>query len=150
MRVDAVHHEGGDGARGVILPRIPSGLQIVQQLLVNVAEVLPLGQIVEIDAGDAVDHLPHQLAGFHVVEGIFEHVPDHSGAVARARCREVLQGWEQVAVDERHQRFARDPFRVRRPIPPLVFCRDGGAIAVVEGFQFLVLIVDNFQEEHPA
>ena len=69
-RIDSVGHEGGDGAGRVVLTRVAGGLQVVQDLLVDVAEVLALGQIVEIDLADSVDHLAHQLAGFHVVDGV--------------------------------------------------------------------------------
>ena len=44
MRVDAVDHEGGDGARRVILARIAGRLQVVENLLVDVAEMLALGR----------------------------------------------------------------------------------------------------------
>ena len=82
LRVDAVRHEGGDGARRVIFARIAGALQVVENLLVDVAEVLPLGEVVEIDLVDLVDDLPHQLAGLHVVVGVLEHVADHAAAVA--------------------------------------------------------------------
>ena len=82
LRVDAVDHEGGDGARRVVLAGIAGRLQVVEDLLVDVAEVLALGEIVEIDLVDLVDHLPHQLAGLHVVVGVLEHVAHHAAAVA--------------------------------------------------------------------
>ena len=50
MRVNAVDHEGGDGARRVVLARIAGRLQVVENLLVDVAEMLALGEVVEIDA----------------------------------------------------------------------------------------------------
>ena len=102
MRIDAIHHEGGDGARRVILARIAGRLQIVEDLLVDVAEMLALGQIVEIDLVDLVDDLPHQLAGLHVVVGVLEHVRAPRGGGRRAwpvSCR-FLQRREQLAVDE--------------------------------------------------
>jgi hypothetical protein len=34
---------------------------------------------------DLVDHLPHQLAGFHVVVGVLEHVAARRGAGAAYR-----------------------------------------------------------------
>ena len=83
LRVDAVGHEGGDSARRVILARIAGALQVVEDLLVDVAEVLALGQVVEVDLVDLVDHLPHQLAGFHVVVGVLEHVAHDPRAVLR-------------------------------------------------------------------
>ena len=50
LRVYAVRHEGGDGARRVIFARIAGRLQIGEDLLVDVAEMLALGEIIEIDA----------------------------------------------------------------------------------------------------
>ena len=50
LRVDAVGHEGGDGARRVVLAGVAGALQVVEDLLVDVAEVLALGQVVEVDA----------------------------------------------------------------------------------------------------
>ena|SRR5216683_6509485 len=46
--IDTVHHEGGDSAGGVVLGGIAAALQVIEDLLVNVTEVLPLGEIVEI------------------------------------------------------------------------------------------------------
>ena len=57
LGVNPIHHEGSHGAGGVILARIARALQIVEQLLVNVAKVLALGQIVEVHAADFVDDL---------------------------------------------------------------------------------------------
>ena len=83
LRVDAVDHERGDGARRVVFARVAGALQVVEDLLVDVAEVLALGQVVEVDLVDLVDDLPHQLAGLHVVVGVLEHVADDAAAVAR-------------------------------------------------------------------
>jgi hypothetical protein len=71
-----LHHEGGDGAGGVVLAGVAGGLQVVEDLLVDVAEVLALGEVVEVDAVDLVDHLAHELAGLHVVVGVLEDVAD--------------------------------------------------------------------------
>ena len=43
LGIDALGHEGGDGAGRVILARIAGALQVVENLLVNVAEVLAFG-----------------------------------------------------------------------------------------------------------
>ena len=76
-------------------------MQVVEDLFVDVAEVLALGQVVEVDAVDLVDHLAHELAGLHVVEGVLEDVAHHAATVARLAGRpEILQGREQVVVDE--------------------------------------------------
>ena len=50
MRVDAVHHERGNGAWRIIFSRITGALQVVQDLLVNVAEMLTLGEVIEVDS----------------------------------------------------------------------------------------------------
>src|SRR3546814_6801475 len=42
LGIDAIHHEGGDGARRVIFTRVASGLQVVEELPVNVTEMLAL------------------------------------------------------------------------------------------------------------
>ena len=73
-RVNTVHHEGGHGARRVVLAGIACGLQVVQDLFVDVAEMLALAQVVEVDIVDLVDHLPHQLAGLHVVVGVLKDI----------------------------------------------------------------------------
>ena len=43
------------------LTRIAGALKIVQDLLVDVAEMLALGQVIKVDAVDLVDHLAHPL-----------------------------------------------------------------------------------------
>ena len=101
LRVDAVDHEGGDGARRVVLARVAGALQVVEDLLVDVAEVLALGQVVEVDLVDLVDHLPHELAGLHVVVGVLEDVAHDAAAVARlAAGGQLLERGEQLVVDE--------------------------------------------------
>ncbi len=89
VRVDAIGHEGGDGAGRVVLARVAGALQVVQDLLVDVAEVLALGQVVEVDAVDLVDHLAHELAGLHVVVGVFEDIAHDAAAAVPGRCRAV-------------------------------------------------------------
>ena len=82
MGIDAVHHEGGDGAGRVVFARIAGALQVGEDLLVDIAEVLALGEIVEVHFVDLVDNLPHQLAGLHVVVGVFEDIAHNAAAVA--------------------------------------------------------------------
>jgi hypothetical protein len=125
MRVDAVGHKGSDGARRVVLARIAGRLQIVENLFVELTEMPPLVEIVEIDLVDLVQHLPHQLAGFHVVVGVLEHIAHHAAAVAGfGRKRQSLQCRKQFIVDEIEQCLPRDAFRVRRPVSPSEFLRD--------------------------
>ena len=49
LRVDAVNHEGGDGAGRVVFASVARRLQVVENLLVDVSEMLAFGQVVEID-----------------------------------------------------------------------------------------------------
>ena len=79
--VDAVDHEGGDCTGRVVLARIACGLQVVEDLFIDVTEVLACCKVVEIDVVDLVDHLTHQLAGLHVVVRVFEHVAYDAAAV---------------------------------------------------------------------
>ena len=119
--VDAVDHEGGDGPGRVVLARIARRLQVVQDLFVDVAKMLAFAQVVEIHLGDLVDHLAHQLARFHVVVGILEHVAHNAAAGAGAAGHlQRLQRGEQVVVDEGEQIFPSDALGVRRPCTPLV------------------------------
>ena len=151
LGVDALDHEGGDGAGGVVLARVAGALQVVEQLLVDVAEVLALGQVVEVDAADLVDHLAQELAGLHVVVGVLEDVTHHAGAVgAGAPDGQFLEGGKQVVVDEAEQVLAGHALRVGRPGAPLQALGDGRAVAVAHDLQFLVLVVDDLEEEHPA
>jgi hypothetical protein len=76
LGVGHLHHERGHGTGGVVLAGVAGGLQVVEDLLVDVAEVLALGEVVEVDAVDLVDHLAHELAGLHVVVGVLEDVAD--------------------------------------------------------------------------
>ena len=54
VRVDAVHHEGGDGARRVVFAGVSGRLQIVEKLFVELTEMPSLVEIVEIDLVDLV------------------------------------------------------------------------------------------------
>ena len=132
MRVDPVDHERGHSARRVIFAGIAGRLQVVEQLLVELAEVPPLVEIVEIDLIDLVDHLPQQLAGFHIVVGVLEHVAHDAAAVAGlGRKLQALQRREQLVVDEIEQSLPGDALRVRRPVAPLEFFGDRRAVAVL-------------------
>jgi hypothetical protein len=124
-----------------------NALQVIEDLLVDVSEVLLLGQIVEVHLIDFIDDLAHELAGLHVVVGVLEHVAHHAAAVARlGRHLQALQRREQLIVDEIEQGLPGDALRVRRPIAPLQFVRDRRAIAVLSQFEFLILIVDDLEE----
>jgi hypothetical protein len=126
-------------------------LQIVEQLLIDVAEVLALGQVVEVDAADPVDHLPHELAGLHVVVGVFEHAPHHAAAAGiGAGDGQFLERGKQFGVNEVEKRVTGDPFWIGGPGAPLQLFREGRAVVILHHFELLVLIVDDFQKEHPT
>jgi hypothetical protein len=48
------------------------------------------------------------------------------------------------------QLLAGDALGVGGPAPPLEPLGDGRAIVVLQEFEFLVLVVDDLEEEHPA
>ena len=150
--IDAVHHEGGDGAGGVVFAGVAGGLEVVEELLVDVAEVLALGEVVEVHGADLVDDLAHELAGLHVVVGVFEDVADDAAAVglAFAGGAEGFEPGEELGVDEGLEFVAGDAFGVGGPGAPLEGFGDGGAIVRVHQLKLLVLVVDDFEEEHPA
>ena len=151
VRIEAFGHEGCYGARGVVLAGVAGALQVVEDLLVDFAEVLLLDQVVEVDLVDPVDDLPHQLARLHVVVGILEDVADHAAPIAGcARHRQGLERGEELVVDERHQRLASYAFRIGCPRLPLHSGRDRRPILRVQELELAVLVVDDLQEEHPA
>ena len=63
---------------------------------------------------------------------------------------EVLQSWKKFGVDEIQEVVAGYAFRIGGPGAPTKRNRDWRAIAGSQKFELLVLIVDDFQEEHPA
>lgn len=151
LGIDSIHHEGGHTARGVVLPRIASALQIIQQLFVDITEVFALAEVVEVNAVDLVHHLPHQLARFHVVESVLENASHHPAAIGvRAFHRQLLQVGEKLIVDEIQQLLARDPFWISSPGAPLQILRNRGSVALPHHLQLLVLVIDDLEEEHPA
>ena len=79
--VQTLHHEAGHAPRRVELTGIAGTLQVVEQLLVDIAKVFALAEIIEINAVNLVHHLPQQLARFHVVIGIAKHLLHHLGSV---------------------------------------------------------------------
>ena len=149
FRVDHPRHEGGHGARRVVFARVAGRLQVIQDLLVDVAEVLAFGQIVEVDSVNLVDDLPHQLSRLHVVVGILEHIA-HDVGPGTAPGRKPLELRKEIAVDEGEEFLASYAFRVGGPLSPLQVGGDGRAVVFAELLKFLILIVDDLEEEHPA
>jgi hypothetical protein len=76
--VYAVYHERPDRARRVVFTCIAGVPQVIKDLFVDVAEVLPLGEIIRVNFVNFVNDLPHELAGLHAVVGILEHAFNHT------------------------------------------------------------------------
>src|ERR1700688_901313 len=111
MGIDTAHHESSNGSGRVILSRVASALQVSKYLLVDVAEVLPLSQIIKIHFVNFVNDLPHQLAGLHVVVRVLKHIADDTSAVPLLACDgEFLELREKLCINKREQFFARDAF----------------------------------------
>ena len=100
MRIETIGHECRDRPRRVVFARVSGALQVVQDLFVNIAEVLALGKVIEIDGIDLVDHLAHELAGLHVVVGVFEHFAHDATPALFAGRGQGLQCREHLAVNE--------------------------------------------------
>ena len=150
LGVDHVDHELGDGARGVVLAGVAGVLQVAQDLLVEVAEQVAVLRLVEVDAVvDLVDHLAHQVAGLHVVVGVLEDAADDEAALVVMRRLEVLEGGEQLVVDEVEQLVAGHALGVGGPVAPAQRLGDGRAVGVVEQFVLGFLVVEDLEEEHP-
>ena len=71
-RIDLLDDELRDGARRVELAGVARGLEVLEELFVDVAEHVAVIGGVEVDAVDLVDDLPHQRAVLHVVVGVLE------------------------------------------------------------------------------
>ena len=152
--VNAVDHEGGDGAGRVVFTGIAGALQVIENLLVDVAEVLAFGEVVEVDAVDLIDDLAHELAGLHVVVGVLEDVAHDASAVAvltgLTGDGERFQRGKQLKINEGEEGVAGHAFGVGGPGAPLEFGRNRRAVVVARELHFGVLIVDDLEEEHPA
>ncbi len=108
LGVDLVDHELCDGAWRVELAGIAGILQIREQLLVHLAEFVPIRGPIEVDLVELVDHLPHQRARLHVVVRILE---DASNDACEGRIlapdAQLLERLEQLVI--RRNRAARRP-----------------------------------------
>ena len=98
-RVGLVHHELGDGARGVELARVARALQVAQDFFVQVVELVALGLAVEVHRGQLVDDLAQQVAAFHVVEGVFKHAAHHVAARVAHGVGAQAQAGEELVVE---------------------------------------------------
>ena len=143
-------HELGDRARGVVLAGIAGILQVAQDLLVEVAEQVAVLRLVEVHAlDDLVDHLPHQVAGLHVVVGVLEDAADDVAAFVTRNRAQILEGREELVVDEIQQLVAGHALGVGGPVAPAEGFGNGRAVVVVEQLVLGFLVVVDLEEEHP-
>ena len=148
--IDLLDDELGDGARGVVLAGVAGGLEVLEDLLVDVAEQVAVLGGVEVDAVDLVDDLPHQRAVLHVVVGILEGHADERRRSCRLPPVSVLSFGQERVVDEVEQRVAGDAFGVGGPVRQRRCCGSGERVVVAEELQFLLAVVEDLEEEHPA
>ena len=149
LRVGHVHHELGHGAGRVVLARIARALQVAQDLLVEVAEEVPVLQRVEVDAVDLVDHLADQRARLHIIVRVHEDIAhDKAPRIVARPQRQLFQAGEELVVDERQQLVAGHPLVVSRPAAPAQPFGDGRDVARAD-LVLLFFIVENLQEQHP-
>ena len=147
LGVSHVHHELGDGAGRVVFARVAGVLEVAEDLLVDVAEQVPVVGAVEVDLVQRVDDLPHEGAGLHVVVGILEHGLDHEATgVGVGAEGQVLERAEQGVVDEVQQFIAGDALRVGRPGAPAELGRDGGLVAALHQLVLLLPVIEDLQE----
>ena len=150
LGVDHTHHKFGDRARGVELAGVAGILQVAQQLLVEVAELVALLGLVEVHAFlNLVDHLAQQLAGLHVVVGVFKHAAHDEGGWRVAVVAEILQRREEHAVDKLFQLIAGHAFRVGSPGAPAAAFGDGRFVVVVHQLPFQLAVIKDLQEQQP-
>ena len=80
------NHEADDGARGVELARVASGVaHFLEHRLVEMAEGVDFTGGCEVDTVDLVDHIAQEVAVDHAVDGAFEDGGDHIAAIAAVR-----------------------------------------------------------------
>ena len=151
LGVDTVDDELGDGARGVKLTRVAGALQVLEDLLVDVAEGVAVFGVVEVDLADLVDDLADQGAGLHVVVGILEDVADDLGAGAIRPFEDelFLEGGKELVVDELAEVVARHALGVGGPVAPAQLLGKRRGVGVFEEFDLGLAVVVDFQEEHP-
>src|SRR5262249_52649067 len=118
---------------------------------VDIPEMLPLSEIIEIDFPYLVDDLAHRLARFHVIVGVLKNASNNCALFsAQSHDLETFQSWKQVRVDKFKERVTGNPLWIGSPVPPASAFRDRRDVFSVKQLTLLVLVVDDLQKEHPA
>ena len=107
-----------NGARGVELAGIARGLEVLEELLVDVAEHVAIIGGVEVDAVDLVDDLPHQRAVLHVVVRVLEGGADQRGEFIPNSDAERLELRQELDIHEIQKLLSGHSFFVSRPLRP--------------------------------
>jgi len=149
--IDLVHDKLRYRSGRVVLPCVSGALKVLKDLLIEIAKHVAVLTAGEVHLRQLVDHLAHQVTGFHIVVGIFKDGADDGGAgIAIHPYGEVFQGAEEIIVDEVEKLVPGHSFRVRCPVPPAEAVGDRRGVIVLQDFQLLFLIVKDLEEEHPS
>ena len=145
-------------------------MKVFEQLLVDVAEQVPIRGVVEVNVFlNFIDHLPQQDAGLHVLVSVLKDTAHQAATtqphilfLTRRLDLHTLERGKQGLIDKGEQPIAGGPFPVRRPSTPAqVFCRARLAFlhpshvnqrrhkAVFEQFQFLLAVIPYLEKQQP-
>ena len=154
----------------VVFASIPGTLEVFEQLLVDVAEQVPIRSVVEVNVFlDLVDHLPQQNARLHVLVSVLKDAAHQATAthprilfLARRLDLHALERRKQSLIDKGEQSIAGGTFPVSSPSTPAqVSCRAGLAFlhpsyvnqrrreVLFEQFQFLLAVVPYLEKQQP-
>ena len=166
-RVEQLHHQPHQGARGVELAGVAGRVaHLAQQVFVQRTQRVQFVAGGEVDGVHLVDHVAQQVAALHAVVHAAEDGGDDVAALVAVARGELAQVGEEsrpmrtvaaqrdFVVDEVQQVVAGEAVLHRRPVAPAVGRLDGGAEAGAgeHGFVFALAfqVVQEFQEHHPG
>ena len=148
-----LRHELGDGAGGVVFALVPGVAQFDEDGLVDGAKDVAVLGVVKVEPIELVDDLAHLEAGLHVVVRTIEDFADEGGALRGFGGLELLEISEEPVggmINKEDEILPGDALGIDGPVSPLEFLGDDGGVTVADEFEFLVLLVKDFQEKHPA
>ncbi len=114
---------------------------------------MPVFGVVEVEAVELVDDLAHGEAGLHVVVQSIEDLSDDGGALGGFGRLELLQFGKQAVggvVDKGEQVVSGDALGIGRSGAPLELFGDNGGVVFADDLELLILLIEDFKEEHPA
>lgn len=151
LRIDDVNHELRKRARGVVLARVSRGLQVAEELFVDVAEKVAVARRVEVDVLlDRVDDLPEERARLHVVVRVLEHrADDLSVRRCPLRDRKLLEEGKELVIDEVDEFLAGDSLAVLCPGGPAEPFLKRAFVTGNRKAPFLFLIIEYLEKKEP-